>query len=153
MAAVSSEAVELLNQQTSGPRSLRWILATMQKSSPAQYRKEDHWAWYVWPTFEVAGYQCETAVKGEADVQHVLSNPENTRLWAAILEFCAEAVNAQESLMIVEFFRVTPFEIVNPVESMKPKTEMIVFRIGLGRLRCAMRHKLASRYFGLFQRL
>ena len=44
-AAASSEATELLKQQTSGARSLQWVLSTMQQSSPEEYMKEEHWAW------------------------------------------------------------------------------------------------------------
>jgi len=42
-AAASSEATELLKQQTSGARSLQWVLSTMQQSSPEEYMKEEHW--------------------------------------------------------------------------------------------------------------
>ena len=94
-AAVSSEAIELLKQQTSGARNLRWILDTMLKSSPEDYKKKEHWAWYVWPVSDADGFLCKTGVKGKADVQYVLSNAENAALWAHILKFCAKAVHSQ----------------------------------------------------------
>jgi|ERR1712224_404094 len=94
-AAASSWAMELLRQQMHGSRSLHWILQTMRQSSPEDYTKTEHWAWYVWPTKDPGGFHCQTAVDGEADVKYVLSNAQNTALWADILEFCAKAVEAQ----------------------------------------------------------
>lgn len=78
-------------------QTLNGILASVHAAGPDKYVKNDHWAWYVWPTTkEGMSDPCNTAVKDAVDAAFVLKQP-TAETWTALLEVLAAALRARGS--------------------------------------------------------
>ena len=90
----SPEAQRLLKSQR---QHLPKILANIEAAGPANYRKTDHWAWYVWPTTKV-GFSDpkETACVDARDIDYVLTCEETRSTWTLILDILTACLHTQQ---------------------------------------------------------
>ena len=90
----SASAQRLAKAQS---KVLSGILEDVRAGGAERYVKNDHWAWYVWPTTkEGISDPFNTAVKDVADVVYILGAP-TLGTWAALLEALAAALRARGS--------------------------------------------------------
>merc|ERR1712224_118147 len=90
----SQEASRLLQAQA---QVLDGILQSIEAAGAANFRKDEHWAWYVFPTTKPGA--CDhrrTAVMDVNDVAHVLEAP-TCRAWQRVLLALANVFRVQDS--------------------------------------------------------
>ena len=88
-ASVSPEVRRLLFAQR---HSHGRILGGLRACAPSEYRKRDHWAWWVFPTSKVG--MCDprgTAVRSAAEARWLLDAGDSAT-WAAVLDGLASAL-------------------------------------------------------------
>ena len=93
-ALVSPACLRLLKAQQ---LELSGILRAVRTAGPHKYVKNDHYAWWVWPTRK-AGVNDprRTAVESFEDARNVLAAP-SVRVWAELLDALADALNERKS--------------------------------------------------------
>ena len=91
---VSLGAKKLVKQQQ---EALPRILSAVKSAGPSKYVKNDHYAWWVWPTTKPGiSDPLQTSVSNLDDVTYVLAGPALST-WTALLSNFAEALRARRS--------------------------------------------------------
>ena len=94
MRLVSAGAHRLVRAQQ---ENLPSIISAVRAAGPNNYVKNDHWAWYVWPTTKPGvNDPLRVAVEHPGDVVHMMAAP-SLSAWTMTLDLLSEALYAQGS--------------------------------------------------------
>ena len=92
---ISPGAMRLVKAQQ---ESLAGILRAVKAAGPENYVKNDHYAWWVWPTTKPGiNDHKRTSCENATDVAHVLSGNPALPAWTELLEAFAQALRARRS--------------------------------------------------------
>ena len=96
---MSLEAKRLLQKQL---LILPSISNSIQKIGVKNYRKNDHWAWYVFPTTKVGSSDpAKTALCNETDALLLLNHTELRKIWTIVLHLLTSACYIQKTRNIL----------------------------------------------------
>ena len=92
---MSLEAKRLLQKQL---LILPIISNSIQKVGVKNYRKNDHWAWYVFPTTKIGSSDpAKTALCNETDARLLLKHTEPRKMWILVLDLLTSACYIQKT--------------------------------------------------------